>query len=87
MMRGSSGRLHASSLPVSWSIGLAVLWAVVTLVRTVPCLANEQAAEPRDFARLCYSDITSLYSARGIAAGVEPFSSDRAGWTPMEYPA
>jgi hypothetical protein len=65
---------------------LACAWALVTMVRSVPCSSAGSEGSPESFAKLCYSDIRSLYAARGIAAGVGPFSADRLGVTPMEYP-
>ena len=65
---------------------LAAVWALFTLARSVPCYDGGQEASSSNFADLCYSDIRSLYAARGIAAGIGPFSRERSEIMPMEYP-
>ncbi|MGI8887716.1 MAG: glycosyltransferase family 87 protein [Nocardioidaceae bacterium] len=66
----------------SWWTPLRVILAVATVffaagvVQKSPCVVDSwsEAAHPKTYSHLCYSDISYLYVGRGLAEGIWPYA-------------
>ncbi len=91
----------------NWWTPLRVILAVATfcfglgVVQKSPCVVEDwaEAASPKAFSHMCYSDISYLYVGRGLAEGIWPYSplsdlppgrqpatEDEAHTLTLEYP-
>ncbi|WP_457112770.1 glycosyltransferase family 87 protein [Marmoricola sp. URHA0025 HA25] len=78
--------------PHSWWTPVRVLLAVYTivfglgLVQKYPCGETNWSNESVRYAKMCYSDVPYLYTARGFAEQHWPYSGSFGRYDVMEYP-
>ena len=81
---------HAAPHP--WWTPLRVVLALTSLVflagmlQKTPCVQAEWTGDKVRYASLCYSDVPYLYSGRGFAERIVPFSDTDDRYRTMEYP-
>ncbi|MDP3966920.1 MAG: glycosyltransferase 87 family protein [Nocardioides sp.] len=59
---------------------------VLAFLQKLPCVAADWSGGDLRYARLCYSDLPYLYSARGFAELVWPYAETFGRYPGMEYP-
>lgn len=86
---GPVGR-HAR--PHRWWVPLRVLMALfavgfaLVIVQHQPCLKTDWAGDEARYAKMCYSDVPYLYTGRGYAEGLWPYSDTEGRYQVTEYP-
>src|SRR5512144_1574244 len=56
------------------------------MVQKTPCVEQHWAGGPTRYAEMCYSDVPYLYTARGFAERLPPYSDTGGRYQPLEYP-
>ena len=88
----AGGPLGRHGLPHRWWTPVRVLLALVTvvfvlsIVHRVPCMQTDWTGDAARYAKMCYSDVPYLYTGRGLAEGLWPYSDNGGRYEVMEYP-
>ncbi len=83
---GEHARPHRWWTPVRVLLaGFAVVFAL-GLVQHQPCLKTNWAGDQARYAKACYSDVPYLYTGRGYAEGLWPYSDSGGRYEVTEYP-
>ncbi len=77
---------HPWWTPVRVVLALASLGMLLGMVQKTPCVRENWAGEEFRYAALCYSDVPYLYTGRGFAERIVPFSDTDGRYQTMEYP-
>ena len=77
---------HPWWTPVRVVLALACVGMLLGMVQKTPCVRESWAGEEYRYAALCYSDVPYLYTGRGFAERVVPFSDTDGRYQTMEYP-
>lgn len=86
------GPLGEHAAPHPWWTSLRVVLAVTALVflagmlQKTPCVQTMWTGDKVRYAALCYSDVPYLYTPRGFAERLVPFSDTDERYQVMEYP-
>ena len=78
--------------PHRWWTPVRVVLAVTTIVlllgmaQKTPCVHDDWQSNKVQYGAMCYSDVTYLYTGRGLAAGYGPYSDTGGRYSAMEYP-
>ena len=86
------GPVGQHALPHRWWTPVRVLLAVATvgfvlsLVHQVPCLQTDWSSDQARYGKMCYSDVPYLYTGRGMAEGLWPYTDTGGRYQVMEYP-
>jgi uncharacterized membrane protein len=78
--------------PHSWWTPVRVVLAVTTvalllgMAQKTPCVHDDWQDNKVQYGAMCYSDVTYLYTGRGLAAGYGPYSDTGGRYSAMEYP-
>jgi uncharacterized membrane protein len=67
-------------------LAVTALALVVGMVQKTPCVASSWADGQLRYAAMCYSDVPYLYTGRGFAELLLPFSDTAGRYPVMEYP-
>ncbi len=86
------GPVGEHAAPHPWWTPLRVVLAVTTVVFAIgmlqktPCVQAEWSGDKVRYAALCYSDVPYLYTGRGFAERLVPFSDTGERYRVLEYP-
>jgi uncharacterized membrane protein len=86
------GPVGARAAPHPWWTPLRVVLAVTCLafalgmVQKTPCVQGDWREGELRYAKMCYSDAPYLYTGRGLAERVIPYSDTGGRYQTMEYP-
>jgi uncharacterized membrane protein len=83
---GRHARPHRWWVPVRVLLALASVVLALSVVHHVPCLNSNWAGDEARYAKMCYSDVPYLYTARGLAEGHWPYADSEGRVRVMEYP-
>ncbi len=78
--------------PHRWWTPVRVVLAVTTvalllgMTQKTPCVHDHWSSNQVEYASMCYSDVTTLYTGRGLAAGYGPYADTGGRYSAMEYP-
>ncbi len=56
------------------------------MAQKTPCVHDDWQSNKVQYGAMCYSDVTYLYTGRGLAAGYGPYSDTGGRYSAMEYP-
>ncbi len=84
--RGRHGRPHRWWTPVRVLLALFAVGFALSLVHHVPCLQTNWTGDQARYGKMCYSDVPYLYTGRGLAEGLWPYSDSGGRYSVMEYP-
>ena len=86
------GPVGRRALPHRWWTPVRVLLAIATvtlalgIVQKAPCVRTQWGDTELRYGAMCYSDIPYLYTGRGMAERVWPYSDTHGRYEVMEYP-
>jgi uncharacterized membrane protein len=83
---GRHARPHPWWTPVRVVLALACLGLLLAMAQKTPCVKAEWTGAEYRYAALCYSDVPYLYTGRGFAERLVPFSDTDERYQTMEYP-
>ena len=86
---GEHAGRHRWWTPVRVVLALTALCFALGLVKDAPCYQVEWSDSNVNYTNMCYSDLPYLYSGRGFAEGLWPYTDDesvRDRYQVMEYP-
>ena len=89
---GIGGPVGEHTAPHAWWTPLRVVLALTSVVflagmwQKTPCVQSNWNDEKVRYAALCYSDVPYLYTGRGFAERLVPFSDTDERYRVMEYP-
>jgi uncharacterized membrane protein len=83
---GEHARPHSWWTPVRVLLAAFTVVFAVGLVQKYPCGETNWSNESVRYAKMCYSDVPYLYTARGFAQQHWPYSGSDGRYEPMEYP-
>ncbi|MEO5651393.1 MAG: glycosyltransferase 87 family protein [Marmoricola sp.] len=84
--RGRHGLPHRWWTPVRVLMALVTGVFVLSIVHRVPCMQTDWSGDAARYAKMCYSDVPYLYTGRGLAEGLWPYSDSFGRYEVMEYP-
>lgn len=67
-------------------LALATVTFAVAMLQKAPCVQTQWTDGSLRYSAMCYSDIPYLYTGRGMAEGVWPYSDTQGRYQVMEYP-
>jgi uncharacterized membrane protein len=77
---------HRWWLPVRVVLGLFAVVFALALVQHQPCLKTHWGSDQARYGKACYSDVPYLYTGRGYAEGLWPYSDSDGRYEVTEYP-
>ncbi len=77
---------HPWWTPVRVVLALACLTFVLGMVQKTPCVEQDWAGGSTRYAELCYSDAPYLYTDRGFAERLVPYTDTGGRYQALEYP-
>ena len=86
------GPVGEHAAPHPWWTPLRVVLAVTALafvlgmVQKTPCVSTNWEDTQARYAAMCYSDFPYLYSGRGFAEGIVPYTDTGGRYPALEYP-
>ncbi len=89
---GIGGPMGARAARHPWWTPLRVVLAVTCvafvlgMLQKTPCVSDQWSGDEVRYAALCYSDVPYLYTGRGFAERIVPFSDTVGRYQTMEYP-
>lgn len=83
---GEHAAPHPWWTPVRVVLAVAAVAFAVGMVLKTPCVATNWADGQLRYAAMCYSDVPYLYTGRGFAELVLPFSDTGGRYPALEYP-
>ncbi|MGH3508993.1 MAG: glycosyltransferase 87 family protein, partial [Nocardioidaceae bacterium] len=83
---GAHGSGHPWWTPVRVVLAVAAVVLMLGLIQKGPCVAQHWAGGNERYAEMCYSDIPYLYTGRGFAERLVPYSNSDGRYDTMEYP-
>jgi uncharacterized membrane protein len=83
---GEHARPHRWWTPVRVLLAVFTVVFAVGLVQKYPCGETDWSNESVRYAKMCYSDVPYLYTARGFAEQRWPYSESFGRYDAMEYP-
>ncbi|GGF47124.1 membrane protein [Marmoricola endophyticus] len=86
---GRHHRPHTWWTPLRVILALATVVAALSLVQKAPCVQTQWSDAGVRYSRMCYSDVPYLYTGRGLAERVWPYTDsagEAARYPAMEYP-
>jgi uncharacterized membrane protein len=83
---GERAAPHPWWTPVRVVLAITCLVFVVGMVQKTPCVRDHWAGGASRYAEMCYSDVPYLYTGRGFAERLLPFSDTGGRYQPLEYP-
>jgi uncharacterized membrane protein len=83
---GRHARPHRWWVPVRVLLALFAVGFALVVVQHQPCLKTNWASDGARYAKGCYSDIPYLYTGRGYAEGLWPYSDTDGRYEVTEYP-
>jgi uncharacterized membrane protein len=83
---GSHGRPHRWFTPLRVVLAVFAVVACLGIVQKTPCMQTHWTNNDVRYAKMCYSDIPYLYTARGMAEQTWPYSDTHGRYQVMEYP-
>ncbi len=89
VLGGPTGRRSAGHrwwTPVRVVLAVACVAWLLAMAQKAPCAADHWGGENSRYAQLCYSDIPFLYTGRGFAERVVPYTDSGGRYPDLEYP-
>jgi len=93
VLGGADGaHVRKTSTWAGWWTPVRVLLALVTVVfmlsvvRQYPCVSSDWSSNDIRYSKMCYSDVTYIYTGRGLAEHTWPYSDTQGRYQVMEYP-
>ncbi len=83
---GRRSRRHPWWTPIRVLLALATVTFAVAMLQKAPCVQTQWTDGSLRYAAMCYSDLPYLYTGRGLAEGVWPYSDTEGRYQVMEYP-
>ena len=83
---GARAAPHPWWTPVRVVLAVACLAFVLGMVQKTPCVQNDWDGGNQRYAQMCYSDVPYLYTGRGFAERIVPFTDTNGRYETMEYP-
>ncbi len=83
---GEHARPHPWWTPLRVVLAVACLAFVLGMVQKAPCVASSWTDGELRYAAMCYSDVPYLYTGRGFAERLFPFTDTGGRYQAMEYP-
>ena len=83
---GNHALPHRWWLPVRVVLALFAVGFALSLVQHQPCLKTNWASDQARYGKMCYSDVPYLYTGRGYAEGLWPYSDTAGRYAVSEYP-
>jgi uncharacterized membrane protein len=77
---------HPWWTPVRVVLALACLTFVLGMVQKTPCVQDHWAGGNTRYAEMCYSDVPYLYTGRGFAERLPPYTDTHGRYQALEYP-
>ncbi|MGZ4437136.1 MAG: glycosyltransferase family 87 protein [Nocardioidaceae bacterium] len=83
---GSRSAPHPWWTPVRVVLAVAALALALGMVQKTPCVQQNWAGGTTRYAEMCYSDVPYLYTGRGFAERLLPYSDTHGRYQALEYP-
>jgi uncharacterized membrane protein len=83
---GEHARPHPWWTPVRVVLVVACVAFLLGMLQKTPCVAVDWGGGDERYGAMCYSDVPYLYTGRGFAERVVPFSDTGGRYEPLEYP-
>ena len=84
---GTHAREHPWWTPVRVVLAVACLAYVLGMVQKTPCVEKDwNLSDAQRYGAMCYSDVPYLYTGRGFAERVLPFTDTEGRYQDLEYP-
>ena len=83
---GRHSRPHRWWVPVRVLLALFAVAFALVVVQHQPCMKTNWADDKARYAKACYSDVPYLYTGRGYAEGLWPYTDSGGRYEVTEYP-
>ena len=83
---GEHAAPHPWWTPVRVILAITALVFAVGMVQKTPCVQQHWAGGTTRYAEMCYSDVPYLYTGRGFAERLPPYSDTGGRYQALEYP-
>ncbi len=83
---GRHSRPHRWWVPVRVLLALFAVSFALALIQHQPCLKTNWTGDQARYGKMCYSDVPYLYTGRGYAEGLWPYSDTDGRYQVTEYP-
>ncbi|MEO7421289.1 MAG: glycosyltransferase 87 family protein [Ornithinibacter sp.] len=83
---GGHALAHRWWVPVRVVMAVFVVVFTLAVVQHQPCLKTNWSGDQARYAKMCYSDVPYLYTARGYAEGLWPYADTAGRYAVTEYP-
>ncbi len=84
---GSHARPHSWWTPVRVVLAVACVAYLLGMLQKTPCVNQDwHSTDAQRYGAMCYSDVPYLYTARGFAERVVPFTDSNGRYPDLEYP-
>jgi uncharacterized membrane protein len=83
---GEHARPHRWWVPVRVLLALFAVVFALSLVQHQPCVNTNWSSDQARYGKMCYSDVPYLYTGRGYAEGLWPYSDSDGRSEVTEYP-
>ena len=83
---GEHAAPHPWWTPVRVVLAITALVLALGMVQKTPCVQQHWAGGTTRYAEMCYSDVPYLYTGRGFAERLRPYSDTGGRYPALEYP-